>query len=113
MKRLSIMAVLTAAAGLQAGEIDVNLQSLMDRTPVNEQLSALIYLDHQADVDQLMSQMLADRLTRHERHAAVVALQVAVRVKLRHQAALALTTMIELIKCLVDFYHRMSERASE
>ncbi|MCH2140775.1 MAG: S8 family serine peptidase, partial [Phycisphaerales bacterium] len=78
MKRLSIMAVMTAAAGLQAGEIDVNLQAIMDRAPIDEQLSALVYLDHQADVGQLMSQMIADRLSRHERHAAVVtALQAA------------------------------------
>ncbi len=72
MKHSSVLAAAAVAASAHAGEIDSNLQSIMDRMGGDETVSALVYLSHQADVDGLMTQMLADRANRHERHVAVV-----------------------------------------
>jgi len=91
MKQISVMAAMAAMAATamtQAGEMDANLQVVLDRTPADAQVSALVYLDHQADVDLLMGQMLADGLGRHERHTAVVtALQAAAELGQRNLLA--------------------------
>jgi hypothetical protein len=72
------VAAATVTAAAVAGEVDINLQQVLDRTPASEQVGMLVYLTHQADVKQLEGQLLQDRLARRDRHAAVVtALQQA------------------------------------
>jgi len=78
MRHLSVVAAAAVTIGALAGDIDVNLQNVLDRTPADDQVGMLVYLTHQADVATLEGQMLADRLARRDRHAAVVtALQQA------------------------------------
>ncbi len=66
------VATVALASVVGAGELDANLAEQMDRAATGERIGALIYLNHQADIDALGGQLTADRATRHDRHTAIV-----------------------------------------
>jgi subtilisin family serine protease len=70
--------VTAAASAAAAGELDANLEAVIDHAGGKDRVPALVYMTLQADVDGLEAQLLEDRTPRRDRHAVIVtALQAA------------------------------------
>jgi hypothetical protein len=65
-------ALLLAGPMSLAGEIDPNLQAVMDESPPGTMISALVYLVDRVDLGALNDQLTDQRVTRRDRHERVV-----------------------------------------
>lgn len=65
-------ALLLAGPMSLAGEIDPNLQDVMDESPPGTMISALVYLVDRVDLGALNDQLTDQRVTRRDRHERVV-----------------------------------------
>ena len=78
MKRISLtggacLAIALAAGGALAGEVEPNLQTVIDETPANEIISALVYLNDQLDtklIDEFFGWNQAQRAKDMQMHYA-------------------------------------------
>lgn len=67
-----LLAVLSAAGMLRAGEIDSDLAAKLQRADANDVMSVLVYLDDRVDPSVLTQQLDARKAPTAERHETVV-----------------------------------------
>jgi subtilisin family serine protease len=72
LSALALLLAISVVLPAQAGRIDEDFQGILDNTPDDQVVSALVYLGEQVDTESLVAQLNAERADRGTRNKVVV-----------------------------------------